>query len=173
MNAPSQPVLVVGGSLVGLSAAVFLRWHDVPTMLVEPHLGSSPHPRAVGYPPRTMELFREVGLGDSIPQVPPTITAPRRARVESLAGQWFEESPWTPPKVTDGPPEKSMFDYTPCTAAALVQDGIEHVLREKATASSAELRLGTRLVRFEQDADGVTAWLREGEAVEYTVRTPT
>lgn len=157
---------------MGLSAAVFLSWHGVPTVLVEPHLGSSPHPRAVGYPPRTMELFRQVGLGDSIPQVPPTITAPRRARVESLAGQWFEESPWTPPRATGGPAPKSMFDFTPCTAAALAQDGIEHVLRERAISSGAELRLGTRLVRFEQDADGVTAWLREGDGDEHSLRTP-
>lgn len=166
----TEPVLVAGGSLVGLSAAVFLAWHNVPTVLVDPHPGSSPHPRAVGYPPRTMELFRQVGLGDAIPQVPPTTTIPRRARVESLAGQWFEESPWTPPRPTDGPKPQMMFDYTPCTAAALAQDGIEHVLREKAISLGADLRLGTSLSRFEQDTDGVTAWLRRGDGTEYSLR---
>lgn len=170
MNAPPLPVLVVGGSLVGLSAAVFLTWHGVPTVLVEPHLGSSPHPRAVGYPPRTMEIFRQAGLGADIPQIPPTATGPRRTRVESLAGRWFEESAWTPPRKTTGSAPKKMFDYTPCTAAALAQDGIEHVLREHATSLGADLRLGTRLVRFEQDADGVTAWLRAGAEPEYPLR---
>lgn len=91
--------------------------------------------------------------------------------MESLAGQWFEESPWTPPKASpDHGPAKSMFDYTPCTAAALVQDGIEAVLREKATSLGADLRLGTTLTRFEQDSDGVTAWLHEDDGREYPLR---
>jgi len=34
-------VLVVGGSLVGLSAAVFLGWRGVPSVLVERHRLSS------------------------------------------------------------------------------------------------------------------------------------
>ena len=58
----STPVLIVGGSLVGLSAAVFLAWRGVPTVLVERHAGSSPHPRAIGYTTRTLELFRAVGI---------------------------------------------------------------------------------------------------------------
>lgn len=172
MTSTTNPVLIAGGSLVGLSAAVFLAWRGVPTVLVDPHLGSSPHPRAVGYPPRTMELFRQVGLGDAIPQLPPTAAGPRRVRVESLAGHWFEESLWTPPKGKAGPPPTSMFDYTPCTAADMAQDGIEHVLRETAISLGADLRLGTTLTRFEQDSDGVTAWLREGDREEYSLRVP-
>src|SRR5580700_11709115 len=90
------PVLVVGGGLVGLSAAMFLAWRGVPTVLVERHAGSSPHPRAIGYTPRTMELYRAVGLGSRIPEAPPGFRL-RRVRVESLAGEWFEEeAPWTP-----------------------------------------------------------------------------
>ena len=60
-------VLVVGGSLVGLSAALFLAWRGVSTILVETHTGSHPHPRAIGYTPRTLELLREVGLEAKIP----------------------------------------------------------------------------------------------------------
>src|ERR1700728_3360832 len=88
-------VLVVGGSLVGLSTALFLAWHGVPVVLVERHAGSSPHPRAIGYTTRTLELLRAVGLADRIPQVPVGFRL-RRARVESLAGRWFDESGWTP-----------------------------------------------------------------------------
>jgi putative polyketide hydroxylase len=63
MEAQPTSVLVVGGSLVGLSAAVFMAWRGGPTVLVERHPGSSPHPRAIGFTPRTIELFRAVGLG--------------------------------------------------------------------------------------------------------------
>ncbi|HEX4516435.1 MAG TPA: FAD-dependent monooxygenase, partial [Polyangiaceae bacterium] len=48
MKSHETPVLIVGGSLVGLSAAMLLGVHGVRAVLVEPHLGSSPHPRAIG-----------------------------------------------------------------------------------------------------------------------------
>lgn len=68
MEKETTDVLVVGGSLVGLSSAVFLAAKGVKVVLVEPHLGSHPHPRAVGYTQRTMELFRAAGLGSVIPR---------------------------------------------------------------------------------------------------------
>jgi putative polyketide hydroxylase len=76
-------VLVVGGSLVGLSAALFLAARGVPTVVVERHAGSSPHPRAIGYAPRTMELLRAVDVARHVPEAPANFRL-LRARVESL-----------------------------------------------------------------------------------------
>ncbi len=149
------PVLVVGGSLVGLSTALFLAWHGVPTVLCERHTQSSPHPRAIGYTQRTLELLAAVGLGGRIPQVPPDFQL-RRTRVESLAGKWFEETPWTPPV-----PQTSRRECSPHTGAALAQDRLEPILRDKAKELGADLRFSTELVSFTQDADGVTAMLRQ------------
>ncbi len=143
---------------------MFLAWRKVPTVLVERHPGSSPHPRAIGFTPRTLELFRAVGLGSRIPQAPPDFRL-RRARVESLAGKWFEESSWTPED-----PQASPIEYSPCSGAALAQDRLEPILRDKAIALGADIRLETELIRFEQDADGVTVWLRERNGREYTMR---
>ncbi len=170
MESNSTSVLVVGGSLVGLSAAVFLGWRGVPTVLVETHTGSHPHPRAIGYTPRTMELFRTVGLAPLIPQAPPGFRL-RRCKVESLAGEWFAESDWTPPKPGEprqrpAPPAED----SPCTGAAIAQDLLEPILRDRARSLGAELRLGTELVRFEEDAGGVTAWLRDRDGRESTLR---
>jgi putative polyketide hydroxylase len=170
METNSTSVLVVGGSLVGLSAAVFLGWRGVPTVVVETHTGSHPHPRAIGYTPRTMELFRTVGLGALIPQAPRGFRL-RRCKVESLAGRWFEESDWTPPK--PGEPQKQTapaVEDSPCTGAAIAQDRLEPLLRDRARALGADLRLGTELVRFEQDAGGVTGWLRDKDGRESTLR---
>ena len=55
-------VLIVGGSLVGLSAATFLAWHGVATLSVERHEGTAIHPRAGHFHLRTLEVFRSVGL---------------------------------------------------------------------------------------------------------------
>ncbi len=165
MNVQSTAVIVVGGGLVGSSAAVFLAWRGVPTVVVERHLGSSPHPRAIGYTPRTMELYRAVGLSPRIPQVPAGFRL-RRGRVESLAGKWFEEeAPWTP---DDG--EAPAIECSPCTGAAIAQDRLEPILRDHAVALGADVRLGTEVVGIEQDAGGVTASLRERDGREYAVR---
>ena len=167
MEEASTSVLVVGGSLVGLSAAVFLAWQGVDVVLVETHAGSHPHPRAVGYPPRTMELFRAVGLASVIPEAPAGFRL-LRCKVESLAGKWFEESDWTPPEKKQAAPR---MEYSPHTGAAIAQDRLEPILRDKARALGADLRLGTELLRFEQDAQGVTAWMRErSSGREYTLR---
>ncbi len=164
MEADSTSVLVVGGGLVGLSAAVFLAWRGVPTVLVERHPGSSPHPRAIGYTPRTLELLRAVGLGPRIPQIPPGFRL-RRARVESLAGKWFEESPWTPE--TRPAPD---IEYSPCRGAALAQDRLEPILRDRAIELGADVRLDTSLTSFEQGTDGVVASLRHRDGSEYALR---
>src|SRR5918997_1028328 len=58
----SVPVLVVGGSLVGLSTSLLLASSGVPHLLVERHRGTAVHPRAASFHQRTMEVFRSVGL---------------------------------------------------------------------------------------------------------------
>jgi putative polyketide hydroxylase len=59
-------VLIVGGSLVGLSSALFLAGHGVRCLLVECHPDLLIHPRARGFTPRTVELYRQVGLEPAI-----------------------------------------------------------------------------------------------------------
>lgn len=149
------PVLVVGGSLVGLSASLFLSWRGVPNIVIEKHEGSALHPRAMGFTERTMEYFTAVGLGQQIPQVVPG-TRLRRAVVESLAGQWIRETVWTPESSapTQGDP------VTPHTGAAIPQDKLEPILRARATELGSQLLQGTELVSFEQDAEGVTVLVR-------------
>ena len=60
------PVLIVGGSLVGLSTAVFLGHHGVPSLVVERHRGTAIHPRAALVNQRAVEAYRAVGLEDEI-----------------------------------------------------------------------------------------------------------
>jgi putative polyketide hydroxylase len=159
-------VLVVGGSLVGLSAALFLAHRGVRVTLVEPHTGSHPHPRAVGYTPRTMELFETVGLGGKIPEVPTDFRL-RRATVESLAGAWQEGSEWTPPRPGPAVP---VLEHSPHSGAAIAQDVLEPTLRERARELGAELRLGSALTGFRQEADGVIATVAEKDGRTYELR---
>src|SRR5579859_7423337 len=54
------PVLIVGGSLVGLSTALLLGHHGVGALAVEHHHGTAIYPRAAQMYQRTMEILRSV-----------------------------------------------------------------------------------------------------------------
>jgi putative polyketide hydroxylase len=169
----STPVLIVGGGLAGLSAALFLAWRGVPVVLVEKHPGSSPHPRAIGFTTRTLELLRAVGIGARIPEVPLGHVRPRRVAVESLAGKWSAEAAWTPGEpaasASADPPRPAWGD-SPCTGAGIAQDRLESILRDRAIELGADVRLNTELTSFAQDADGVVASLRTRDGRAYTLR---
>jgi putative polyketide hydroxylase len=169
----STPVLVVGGGLAGLSAALFLAWRGVPVVVVEKHAGSSPHPRAMGFTTRTLELFRAVGIGARIPEVPFGHVRPRRIAVESLAGKWSTEVAWSPSGLATSqskdPPRPARGD-SPCTGAAIAQDKLEAILRDEAIALGADVRLNTELTSFAQDAAGVVASLRTHDGRAYALR---
>jgi putative polyketide hydroxylase len=171
----STPVLIVGGGLAGLSAAMFLSWRGVPNVLVERHPGSSPHPRAIGFTTRTLELFRAVGISSEIPSVPMPLAQgrPRRVAVESLAGKWSAETEWTAGRSQTGQGGSAplpRIEYSPCTGTAIAQDRLEPIIRAKAIELGADVRMNTSLTSFEQDAAGVTARLRHRDGPEYSLR---
>jgi 2-polyprenyl-6-methoxyphenol hydroxylase-like FAD-dependent oxidoreductase len=86
------PVLIAGGSLVGLSTALFLGWHGVPSLTVERHPGTAIHPRAALVNQRTIEIYRGVGLEPAIVEASDLEFDQNGAvvSVESLAGRELE-----------------------------------------------------------------------------------
>lgn len=172
MTSRDTEVLVVGGGVAGLSAALFLAQRGVRTTLVERHESRSLHPRAAGFTPRTIELLRGVGLDAQIPQLHASAAVfagagrPRRVRVESLAGRWFDE-------LTDGTAratERAKVELSPVGPAKLSQDGLEPIIVARAAELGAELCMGTTLLGFEQDESGVTAFLRPRSGPDHSVR---
>jgi len=148
----TTPVLIVGGGLVGLSTALFLSWHGISSLLVERHPGTAIHPRATGFAPRTMEMFRTVGVEAAIRQVePPVPQDSNLPLVESLVGQEFDCLQEDISSLFSGP----------VPGSAIAQDVLEPVLRARAEQLGGDLRFGTELVAFEQDREGVTATIRE------------
>lgn len=159
------PVLIIGGSLVGLSQSLFLSWRGVSNVVIEKHRGSSLHPRATGFTEHTLEFYRAVGIADQIPENQPDFRL-RRARVESLTGKIIEELPWTP-----GRPDERDGTLSPSTGAAIAQDRLEPILREAASERGADLRLGVEMLSFTQDKVGVTVLVRERDTQEeYEIR---
>ncbi len=153
----TTPVLIVGGGLVGLSTSLFLSWHGIHSLLVERHPSTAIHPRAIGMTPRTMELFRSVGVVEEIRKVEsPFPEESNVLLVESLMGQVFDN-------LQDEAELGDLF-IGPVPGSAIAQDVLEPVLRARAERLGGDLRFGTELVAFEQDEEGITATIRERES---------
>ena len=150
-------VLVVGGSLVGLSTSAFLSNQKVKNIVIERHPSSALHPKAMGFTPRTMEIFDKIDIAKLIPQSPSNFRL-RRARIESLDGEWFEETEWTP-----GDVDESKVSYSPFNGAAIAQDKLEPIIMNRAIELGSDIRMNTELVSFSQDKYGVTATVRNRE----------
>ena len=83
------PVLIAGGGLIGLSAAMFLAQHGVPSLVVERLRGGSPLPRAAFFHMRTIEMFRTAGIEDEVREQSDKEFVPEGAIVlmDTLAGK--------------------------------------------------------------------------------------
>jgi putative polyketide hydroxylase len=156
------PVLIVGGSIVGLSMALFLAWHGIPALLVEQHTTTSIHPRAGGFNARSMELFRQVGIEAAIfeQETPPEQLGEMGLRVESLVGKVLD----TTEAVAHQQANVVNPFASPTRAAMIGQNKLEPLLRAHATALGSDIRFGTELVHFEQESGGICAQIRERTA---------
>ncbi|MCB5181824.1 FAD-dependent oxidoreductase [Streptomyces antimicrobicus] len=159
------PVLIVGGSLVGLSTSLFLSRHGVRHMLVEKHTATSIHPRGRGINARTMELFRTA-------RAEPAIRKAAEALKDSDGILQTE-------CLTDGSPQKwlvkgvsqrrgGLAAVSPTGWCLCSQNNIEPVLIEQSGRQGADIRFSTELMSFDQDADGVTALVKDLRTGEHT-----
>lgn len=158
-------VLVVGGSLTGLSSAVFLAWHGVPTVLVERHPDLLMHPRLRGITPRTVEMFRQVGLEQAIKEASfaGADFAWRPVRAETLADERYDTV-----EENDDDAAEDAGPVSPCGFGPIDQDKLEVLLRSRAVELGADLRFATELTSFEQDDEGVTVVVRDRRTGETT-----
>ncbi|MGW0391295.1 FAD-dependent oxidoreductase [Streptomyces sp. NPDC003042] len=160
------PVLVVGGSLVGLSTSLFLSRHGIRHLLVEKHAGTSVHPRGRGINARTMELFRTAGAEPAIRKEASALEANQGIlQTQSLIGG---EHTWL---VKEVDPTGAIARFSPTGWCLCSQNNIEPVLAAQSGAQGADVRFSTELMSFDQDATGVTALVKNRETGEHlTVR---
>lgn len=159
-------VLIVGGGIVGLAAALFLQYHRVPFILIEKNEAVSPLPRARGFSARTLEVFRSVGLQDAIEGVAKTAWEQGRFG-GARRGRSLLASDSLP--LVDIAQLHATATPSPCALTACPQTLIEPVLRQKLEERGADVRFGCELLKFEQDAEKVVAVIRGRDGVERTL----
>lgn len=138
-------VIVVGGSLVGSAAAMFLAQQGLSVCVLEKRMKVSPHPRARGIHTRTMELYRAAGIEARIRQAGEAdftfVTG------DTLAG---------PHHPVAQPDTDTMSRLSPTTPYSCDQSRVEPILRRRAEDWGARVWTGSTAMQVEQDADGVT-----------------
>lgn len=154
------PVVVLGGSLVGLSASVLLGYHGVPHVLLERHQGTAIHPRAASFHQRTLEIFRSAGVQAAVEEAADREFVQNGAilAVDSLAGRElaaFYRS------FNEG-----VEHLSPVRRLFVTQIGLEPVLRRHAAAFGADLRYSTEVTDLVQVGTGVTAVTRARDSGE-------
>src|SRR5919199_1180313 len=126
MTEEEIPVLIVGGSLVGLTTAMLLGHHGVPSLAIERHAGTAIHPRAGHFQLRTMETLRMMGLEDRVREE----SAKTYSRtggiiaVESLAGEQLATYVHELNEGVEG--------FSPTVRVFINQDALEPIIRERA-----------------------------------------
>ncbi|MEU7005534.1 FAD-dependent monooxygenase [Streptomyces sp. NPDC046332] len=160
------PVLIVGGSLVGLSTSLFLGRLGVPHILVERHAATSIHPRGRGNNVRTMELFRGAGVQQRIQEAASVLERNNGIlQTPSLVGDVGE---WLFKEIDPG---GGLARFSPAGWCLCSQNDLEPVLLETARQLGGDLRFSSELMSFEQDAEGVTAQVKRRETGEHvTIR---
>lgn len=151
-------VLIVGGGPVGLAGALCLSQLGVRSIVIErdPTTATAPKARAVNT--RSMEIFRQLGLEEEICREAHPLESWRFLFCDELAGR-----EWA--RVED--PVDVSASISPTWRRTVMQSHVEAVLADAVRASEhASVRFSSTLTSLAQDADGVTASVRDSETGE-------
>lgn len=146
--------MIVGGSLVGLSTAIFLGHHGVRSLVLERHRGTAIHPRAALVNQRTIETYRAVGIEDEVAAAAAEEFVQNGAivSVESLGGK---ELDWYFRFINEG-----VEHISPSERLFVTQIGLEPVLLRAAERLGSRIEYSSEAVSVEQDESSVTVVVR-------------
>ena len=152
-------VLVVGSGPAGAASAALLAMYGVKHVLVTKYGWLADTPRAHITNQRAMEILRDLGLEEkAVAQAAPQHLMANNVFCESLAGEEFGRLySWG-----NHPSRKADYDLaSPVSICDLPQNFLEPILLEAAGQRGTSIRFNTEFVDLVQDADGVTATVKD------------
>lgn len=155
-------VLVVGAGPAGLAMAALLAREGLDAITVTKYSGTAHTPRAHITNQRTMEVFRDLGMEDTVVRTAvPNELMGNNVWATSFAGQEIARL------LTWGMGPERNGDYqlaSPTAMCNIPQHQLEPLQLDRAIELGADIRFNHELTALEQDADGVTATIRNREA---------
>jgi 2-polyprenyl-6-methoxyphenol hydroxylase-like FAD-dependent oxidoreductase len=155
-------VLIVGGGLVGLTAALLLRAHGVTVTLAEKQASASPQPKARRLHMRSMEIYRQLGLARLVHDAARDLAGHDHMAIGRTLAQAEQLPLW---QAGSAGSAEVPSPEPPCL---LSQDLLEPLLREAAVRAGADVCFDTELLSFTQSDDRVDAQLRSGRKGDLT-----
>ncbi|HTW34097.1 MAG TPA: FAD-dependent oxidoreductase [Rhizomicrobium sp.] len=157
MNANTTDVLICGAGAAGLTLAIELARRDIRFRLIDKAATPFPGSRGKGIQPRTQEVFDDLGIVD---------------RAFGAGGLYprlrtYKDGGFTDSEFTENKPPTPAEPYM--RPLMLPQFLTEAIMRERLAEFGYRPHFGCELIRFEQDADGVTATVRSNSGEE-TIR---
>src|SRR5436309_2512640 len=152
-------VLIVGSGPAGGSAALFLSTYGVKNVVLTKYRWTANTPRAHITNQRTMEILRDMGVeAEVVEKSSPQELMSNNVFCTSLVGEELGRlRAW-------GTHPSRMADYTlasPSRICDCPQTLMEPILLSHAAARGSRVRFDTEYLSLEQDADGVTATVRD------------
>ncbi|MEV6284160.1 FAD-dependent monooxygenase [Kribbella sp. NPDC051770] len=162
-------VLIVGSGPAGGAASLFLSSYGIDNVVLNRYRWTAGTPRAHITNQRTVELMRDMGIEDQvIDKGTEHALMGQTAFCTSLAGEEIGRIR------TWGTHPRRLADYTeasPTLPCDLPQTLFEPILVSTAARRGARVRFDTEYLSLEQDADGVTAHVRDRlSGAEYDIR---
>jgi 2,4-dichlorophenol 6-monooxygenase len=162
-------VLIVGSGPAGSSAAALLSTYGVDNVLVTKYRWLADTPRAHITNQRTMEVLRDLGLEqEAMLYATPNHLMGNNVFCTSLAGEELGRMrSWGSDPYTQARHRIA----SPTTMVDLPQNFLEPILFGAACARGTKARLSTEYLSLKQDADGVTATVKDRVSGEtYAIR---
>jgi putative polyketide hydroxylase len=145
---------------VGLSTAMFLAQHGIPSLAVERLHRGSQLPRAAFFHMRTLELFRSAGIEDDVRARSLDEFEPEGSisLMDTLAGNVLAGFV---PSLNQG-----VDAFSPCRRLFITQPGLEPILRRRAEGTGAKVINGYEVIGVGQDASCVTTTVKNVDTGE-------
>lgn len=152
-------VLIIGSGPAGGSAALFLSTYGVRNVVLTKYRWTANTPRAHITNQRTVEILRDMGIEQEMAQkATPQALMGDTVFCASLAGEEIARlRTWG-----THPQRKGDYDLaSPSEICDIPQDLLEPIILSNAAARGSKVRFDTEYLSLEQDADGVTATVRD------------
>jgi putative polyketide hydroxylase len=166
-------VVIVGGGITGIAAALFLAQQGVEFVLLEKHAGTSIYPRARTIDIRTMELFRSLGLSEILREggkdlAPAWGIIRGNTLVEALQDVTADISKKiTPAQLIAAQQEmQELAAKSPETLCRCTQDISEAIMCRTAVNKGSDLRFHHQVLSFEQRDQRIRVLVKDRKTEE-------